>query len=181
MKYLPNFITFLRILIIPWIPYVYINLDSPRLALVLVVFAAFTDFFDGFLARRYKAISPLGKAMDPLADKLFLMVILYTLFSAKSLPPWVFYAYVVLEFVFILVGLVLWFFQRDLIVQAGPFGKVATALFFLFSLLSFTGIKSSTILPGFYVIFLIKLLAMINYGKQILQEITRQRKVKRRP
>ena len=181
MKYLPNFITLLRILIIPWIPYVYKILDSPRLTLALVVFSAFTDFLDGFLARRYKAITVVGKALDPLADKLFLLIIIYTLFTAGSLPAWLFYAYLGLEIFFILIGALLWVIEKNLIVQAGPFGKVATALFFLFSVLSFTGIPKAYLLPGFYLVFFIKVLAMINYGTQILQEISCQNKVKKRP
>lgn len=177
MKYLPNLITCLRILIIPWIPYVYKTLDSPSLALALVVFAAFTDFLDGFLARRFKATSIVGQALDPLADKLFLIVILHTLFSAQNLPAWLFYAYIALELFFILISAFLWFYEKDLIVKAGPFGKVATALFFLFSVLSFTSIPKHYLLPGFYLIFFIKVLAMINYGTQILQEISRKKKL----
>ncbi|MBI2109370.1 MAG: CDP-alcohol phosphatidyltransferase family protein [Parcubacteria group bacterium] len=53
-------------------------------ALVLCLYAAVTDFLDGYLARKNKETSSIGALLDPLADKLFSIWILYAL----AVPTW---------------------------------------------------------------------------------------------
>ncbi len=69
---LPNLLTFSRILMIPVFVGVYF-LPIPlnhQLAAVVFLLAAFTDWLDGYLARRMGLTSPLGAFLDPVADKL---------------------------------------------------------------------------------------------------------------
>jgi nicotinamide-nucleotide amidase len=56
-----------------------------------VLFLAFsaTDTFDGLLARRFGTVTELGKFLDPLADKLFILAVLVTLVQEGMLPAWV--------------------------------------------------------------------------------------------
>lgn len=49
------------------------------LALVLFFFAGITDYFDGFLARKYNAVSQLGEILDPIADKILILFVLFGL------------------------------------------------------------------------------------------------------
>jgi cardiolipin synthase len=76
MKNLPNILTLFRILIIPvlifsfYIPGMLANL----VAAILFAIAAITDFFDGYFARSFKAQSNLGRCLDPIADKLIVIV-----------------------------------------------------------------------------------------------------------
>ena len=66
----PNLLSFLRILLIPWFMWMYIvRGDSTATALILLL-SGFTDTLDGLIARRFNMVSNLGKALDPLADKL---------------------------------------------------------------------------------------------------------------
>lgn len=176
MKFIPNLITLLRIFIIPWIPYVYLKLNLTWLAFILVTLAALTDFLDGFIARRFHVSSLLGQVLDPFADKLFLVVIVYTLFTAHALPRSFVGAFVGLECVFIAVGGYLWFFDKMLLVKAGPSGKIATALFFLLSILSFTPLPAIYLIPGFYLVLFFKFVSMFAYGNHILREL-RNRKI----
>ena len=66
----PNLLTVLRVLLIPLFLWTYLGLKNQALALGVLAFSFFTDFLDGYIARRYQMISDLGKAMDPMADKL---------------------------------------------------------------------------------------------------------------
>ncbi len=72
----PNILSLARILIIPVLVYLLTFPDrrSSLLAAALFLLASLTDYFDGYLARRNKSISDIGKILDPLADKLMVGV-----------------------------------------------------------------------------------------------------------
>ena len=53
--------------------------DSYFLALVLFFLAGVTDYFDGYLARKYNAVSQLGEILDPIADKILILFVLFGL------------------------------------------------------------------------------------------------------
>lgn len=75
---LPNLLTILRIIAIPVIVVLALtNVDWLRwLALLIYILAAITDFFDGMLARMMNEESPLGRMLDPIADKLLVGALL---------------------------------------------------------------------------------------------------------
>ena len=102
LQHIPNLITLMRILAI--MPLLWaLWQDNYRLALGILLLAGLSDALDGFLARRYGWITPLGAVLDPLADKLFIVSIML-LFGARGfLPLW-------------LVAIV---FARDLIIVSG--------------------------------------------------------------
>lgn len=91
---LPNYLTFLRLLLIP--VFVYLLIDPSRgeinAATVIFLFAAITDYVDGFIARRWGAVSEFGKLLDPIADKILVISALVMLVSLRSdmyAEPWV--------------------------------------------------------------------------------------------
>ena len=53
--------------------------DGYLLALVLFFLAGITDYFDGYLARKYNAVSQLGEIIDPIADKILILFVLFGL------------------------------------------------------------------------------------------------------
>ncbi len=69
---LPNQLTILRVLLIPlFVLFFYLNFSGHYfVAFAVFAFASFTDFLDGFIARKYKLITNLGKFLDPVADKI---------------------------------------------------------------------------------------------------------------
>lgn len=72
---IPNAFTFLRVLLVPVVLWL-LTLDSVAAdwwALGVFVFAAITDSFDGWVARRYNGITRWGQFADPLADKLLVL------------------------------------------------------------------------------------------------------------
>lgn len=79
MLNLPNILTISRIVIIP-VVLVLMVFDSAALrwtACALFTLAGITDFFDGYLARRSNMVSPLGRFLDPIADKLLVAAVLF--------------------------------------------------------------------------------------------------------
>ncbi|MCB2081214.1 MAG: CDP-diacylglycerol--glycerol-3-phosphate 3-phosphatidyltransferase [Rickettsiales bacterium] len=78
---IPNWLTFSRILVLPvLVASFYIDRSiSHWVAAGLFAFASITDFFDGYLARRWKSQSSLGRFLDPIADKLLVVTALMML------------------------------------------------------------------------------------------------------
>jgi CDP-diacylglycerol--glycerol-3-phosphate 3-phosphatidyltransferase len=72
---LPNFLTLVRILLIPVFVVIFLAPTPDRSLLAAVVFtvAAVTDLLDGYIARRTGQVTKLGKLLDPIADKLLVL------------------------------------------------------------------------------------------------------------
>jgi CDP-diacylglycerol--glycerol-3-phosphate 3-phosphatidyltransferase len=87
---LPNSITLLRILLIPVFVWLYLEPTPERAFWAGLVFAAaaFTDFLDGYLARRSGQITNLGKLLDPVADKLLVASGLILLVQVQQVAVW---------------------------------------------------------------------------------------------
>ena len=67
---LPNLLSFFRLLLIPVIVELYCVRQAYAMALAVLILSALTDIADGIIARRFNLVSDLGKALDPIADKL---------------------------------------------------------------------------------------------------------------
>jgi len=74
-----NTLTFSRILLAVIIFLLLMSPDGYLLALVLFFLAGVTDYFDGYLARKYNAVSKLGEILDPIADKILILFVLFGL------------------------------------------------------------------------------------------------------
>jgi len=85
---LPNILTLLRIALIPvFVVLFYLPVEWSNLAATIVfAIAAWTDWFDGYLARRMKLTSAFGAFLDPVADKLMVAVTLVLLVDANPTP-----------------------------------------------------------------------------------------------
>ena len=79
MKFFINFLTFFRLFSGPIIFALLLLLSSPGLALILFILASFSDYLDGYLARKYSLESTFGEIMDPIADKILALFLLITL------------------------------------------------------------------------------------------------------
>jgi CDP-diacylglycerol--glycerol-3-phosphate 3-phosphatidyltransferase len=87
---LPNAITLLRILLIPVFVWLFSESNPDRALAAALVFAsaAFTDFLDGYLARRRGQITNVGKLLDPVADKLLVASGLILLVQFQRVAVW---------------------------------------------------------------------------------------------
>ncbi len=100
-----NLLSILRVLLAPVVGY-FLWLDTPTatvLAALVVILAGVSDGLDGYLARRLNQITPLGVALDPLADKLFAVILVVCLILFRDFPIWLALAIVARD-LFILVG-----------------------------------------------------------------------------
>lgn len=110
MRHLPNLICLIRIALI-WPIAAALNRGDMPAALALFVAAGVSDALDGYLAKRFRWTSELGKVLDPLADKL-LLVTVFVEAAWLGLVPWWLTAAVVARDVMIGLGALvyrLWF------------------------------------------------------------------------
>ncbi len=73
IKIFINILTLFRILIGPIIFLLLVSSDKYLLVLILFFLAGITDYFDGYLARKYEATSDIGEILDPVADKILII------------------------------------------------------------------------------------------------------------
>lgn len=172
MKYIPNLLTTIRLLIIPFIPLNYILLDSPKMTVYLVLIAAVSDFLDGFIARKFNVITKVGQFLDPLADKLLLISILTTLYYTKQVPLSYLLLFIVLEIGIIIAGTLVYIHKKHVQLQSNWIGKIATFLFFLCALYIILKGLDPVIRYLLIVIFFLKLAALGTY----ISEYRRQTK-----
>ncbi len=88
---LPNTITLMRISVVPFL---FILLSSPGkfwslILAAIFLLASFTDFVDGYVARKYQMITTLGKFLDPIADKLIINTAMILLIPIGRIPAWI--------------------------------------------------------------------------------------------
>ncbi|WP_435300026.1 CDP-alcohol phosphatidyltransferase family protein [Timonella sp. A28] len=82
----PNAISAVRLLLIPVFA-VLIATHHDVWALVVVAFSSISDWADGYIARRFNQVTELGKILDPIADRCFILVTLIA-FVARDIVPW---------------------------------------------------------------------------------------------
>jgi len=124
----PNRITIVRVALIPLIV-ILLQFDSSvcaALALAAFLLASFSDWLDGFLARRYDHVTNLGKFLDPVADKLLVLSTMIALCGLGRFPAWV--CIVVLFRELAVDGLRLAAIERGRVIAAGKLGKIKTTL-----------------------------------------------------
>src|SRR6056300_601840 len=79
MRTFINILTLSRIFLAAVIFLLLISPDGYLLSLILFFLAGVTDYFDGYLARKYNAVSQLGEILDPIADKILILFVLFGL------------------------------------------------------------------------------------------------------
>ena len=83
----PNLLSFLRLGSVPFFLWLFLN-DRENAAVIIYAIGASSDFFDGYIARRMGQVSELGKLLDPLADRVFIVALAIALVGRDVLPLW---------------------------------------------------------------------------------------------
>jgi len=97
------------------------------LALLVFIVAAVSDFFDGYLARKWNTVSNFGKLMDPVADKMLVCSAMIALVYARELSAWI-VAVIVCREIWVTSLRMLALEQGQEVIAASMWGKVKTVL-----------------------------------------------------
>ena len=126
---IPNILTFLRILFVPVFIYLYLN-GYHTASAVTILICGLTDFLDGYIARHYNQVSELGKALDPVADKLLQLAIVFVLIFTVKHMIWLFLLFIIKEASMLICWLLL---KKKGGYMNGAlwFGKISTAVFYI--------------------------------------------------
>ncbi len=127
---LPNRLTLLRVIMIPFfiffLMFPFEGAWARYVALAIFALASFTDFLDGYIARKKNLVTNFGKFMDPLADKLLVCSALICLLSLGDIN-----VYVVLIIIFrdfIISGFRLIAAEKGVVIAANWWGKIKTVM-----------------------------------------------------
>ena len=88
---LPNKLTVLRMVLIPFVMFFYLATFIPHgigkiVALAIFIIAALTDLLDGKIARKHNLVTNLGKFLDPIADKILTAAALFMIMADGTIP-----------------------------------------------------------------------------------------------
>ena len=174
LKHVPNALTVVRFLLIPFILF-YIFTGNYILAFIFFTISGLTDIADGFIARKFNLVSNFGKLMDPLADKLTQIATLTSLVITDIIPIWILIIVLAKEFI-IIVG-ASFLYGKDVVVYSRWYGKLATVLFYVaivFSLLfkqfNLSDIWNNIDLGLYYLALITTVCALIMYVKDLYQK-----------
>ncbi len=133
LKHIPNILAFIRV-ILAFLMYLFLvnrdifpNIHSSwfdYFAGLIFVIASITDFFDGYIARNFDAVSKLGEILDPLADKMLILGAFLGLLFLHRANAWA--VYLILTREFFITGLRVVMASEGLSVKASFIGKIKT-------------------------------------------------------
>ena len=123
---IPNILTMMRIAAIPLMVYLLLTgeRESSFWAAALFSAASFTDWLDGYLARKMGIVTVFGKFLDPIADKLVVMAALIMIIPLGRVPAWM--GLVILGREIIITGLRGIASSEGIVIEASDLGKFKT-------------------------------------------------------
>ena len=123
---LPNAITMLRVGIIPVLFFLLFNPDRiwSFVMALLFIMAALTDLLDGYVARKYKIVTNIGKLLDPIVDKLIVNTAMILMIPIGRIPAWIVSIIIIRDF--IVDGIRTIATSEGMIIDASKLGKRKT-------------------------------------------------------
>lgn len=126
---IPNILSVFRLLLIPVIIYYYVGVADYVVAGVMLIISGVTDLVDGWVARRFKSVSDVGKVLDPVADKLTQLAILFCLMIDYPIMVILFGLLIVKEALLAITGFIVVHRTRD-VSGAKWHGKLSTLMLY---------------------------------------------------
>lgn len=130
----PNLLSLFRLILIPFIVWLYWFKKEYAPAGVLLIISGLTDLADGYIARHFNAVSNVGKILDPIADKLTQAAMLFCLvtrFPLMAAP----FGFLIIKELFVGTTGLLMIRKTGKVVGADFHGKVATTLLYAMMIL----------------------------------------------
>ncbi len=154
---IPTQLTVLRLILVPVFMFFLLK-ESYLIALIIFCLASITDFFDGYLARKWNQISDLGKLLDPLADKILVAAALIVFVELKIVPSWAVVIIIARELFVSVMRAVL--AAKGVVVAAGKMGKwkTVTQMVSIILILGAFAFKLTNIMPIGLVLFYISVI-----------------------
>ncbi len=182
---IPNVLTMIRMILIPVFVVLFFN-DRKMAALAVFCAASFTDFLDGFLARRLNQITDFGKLFDPLADKLMVLTAMVCQTFWGPLPLVAVLIVALKELVMVFGGMFM--LSRNVVVYSNYYGKAAQVGFIASLILSFFhdkfengNIRVLGMTPDIMLLWItvaLAIVAMAVYGTQAVKTIRKNKEDK---
>ncbi len=148
---LPNKLTIIRIALIPvFVAFFYLTMIPFNYVISAAVFAiaAFTDFLDGYIARKYNLVTDLGKFLDPIADKV-LVATAFIVMLGTDFMPW--YANIAVAVILarelIVSGFRMVAASKGMVLAADKSGKIKT---FVQDIAIIVLLVCASVMPGLY-------------------------------
>ena len=156
---IPNFLSLFRIFLIPAMVYLYIVKQQYVLVTALYAVSGITDILDGLIARKFQAVSDVGKILDPVADKLTQGALMICLLHRYPLMWLLLIGFILWEVMMSVLGLIA-IKRTKTVISAQWYGKAATVTMFLCVALLILFPQMPLILAN--ILILVCLLAVIN-------------------
>ena len=184
---LPNKITLFRVFLIPIIMVIaeinalqqdtfFLGMTLGNfIMLIIFLIGTFSDFLDGYIARKQYIVTDFGKFADPLADKILVLALMVILLEQKTLLPG--YAVtIILAREFIVTGFRILAASKNVVIAAGWLGKIKTNLqFFMVILILINGPAKPTLGVFEYIILVVVyatvLMTIISGAEYIIKNI----------
>ena len=170
---LPNKLTMLRIIMIPFFVFFLLSEIPNKDIIALVIFcaASLTDLADGKIARKYNLVTDFGKFMDPLADKLLVCSALICLVDLGRIPSWIVVIIVAREFA--ISGFRLIAADNGIVIAASYWGKFKTTFQMIMIILMIINIEKLAILTNLmmWVALALTIISLCDYimkNKQVI-------------
>lgn len=128
MKHIPNILTIVRFILIPFIVYFAVK-EQYIITTIILLISGITDILDGVIARKFHFITDFGKLMDPLADKATQVATLVVLVMQNIIPFWILVVVIIKEF--IMVAGASFLYGKETVVFSKWYGKLSTVLFYI--------------------------------------------------
>ena len=178
LKNIPNALTIVRFILIPFIVY-YILTGQYIAGFIFLTISGLTDVLDGFIARKYNFITNFGKLIDPLADKATQIAVLASLTFKGIVPLWILMIVFIKEI--LMVSGASFLYGKKLVVSSRWYGKLATVLFYIAIVCSlFIEYWNTTINPSaplfsfddyiYYLAIITTIFSLIMYFRQFYQQ-----------
>lgn len=178
---IPNILSYVRIAMIPLYIYLYVKAETTEQyykAAGVLILSGLTDSLDGIIARKTGQITDLGKALDPLADKLTQIAVVGAMFIEKPYILPLLLLFIGKE-LYLLVSNVL-LYRKDIFMDGAMwFGKLATAFFYIsmLVLVALPHLDRNASMLIININIILQIVALLGYGQWFFKKFKKNKEM----